>query len=130
MYNINKGKNDSLLDKCRPLAKYMELINRIRKNQGELAKDAVDAAVQSCIKDGILQDFLVKHRAEVVDVCLTEFNEERFVNDITIQTTVENYCDISMPKADIIRKLIDKRGLSEQEAETKFLQYAPEGYTA
>lgn len=91
MYNINKGKNDSLLDKCRPLAEYMELINRIRKNQGELAKDAVDAAVQSCIKDGILQDFLVKHRAEVIDVCLTEFNEERFVNDIKTEGMAQGY---------------------------------------
>ena len=30
----------------------------------------------SCIDYDILRDFLIKHRAEVKDVCITEFNEE------------------------------------------------------
>ena len=34
-------------------------------------------AIESCIKEGILRDFLEKHRAEVYDVCLTEYDEER-----------------------------------------------------
>ena len=36
---------------------------------------AVDAAVISCIKSGILTEFLTKHRAEVLDVCITEFDD-------------------------------------------------------
>ncbi|WP_455721969.1 hypothetical protein [Agathobacter sp.] len=30
----------------------------------------------------ILRDFLIKHRAEVKDVCITEFNEQVFINGI------------------------------------------------
>ncbi|WP_155988291.1 hypothetical protein [Oribacterium sp. P6A1] len=43
---------------------------------------AVDSAVDSCIKDGILKDFLLTHREEVTDICLTEFEEMTFVNGI------------------------------------------------
>ena len=39
---------------------------------------AIHTAVEVCIKENILQDFLSKHRREVIDVCLTEFNEERY----------------------------------------------------
>ena len=60
----------------------MELINRIRYNQkrGMDIKAAVDAAVDSCVKDGIMEDFLRKHKAEVISVCLTEFDEKAFAD--------------------------------------------------
>jgi predicted transposase YdaD len=37
-------------------------------------------AVEECIKEGILADFLIAHRAEVKDVCLKEYNEEEVQN--------------------------------------------------
>ena len=60
----------------------MELINRIRDNQksGMEIKAAVDAVVDSCIKDGIMAEFLRKHKAEVISVCLTEFDEKVFAD--------------------------------------------------
>ena len=83
MYNLNKGKNDNLLEKCKPLAEYMDLINRINKElKVNDIKTAVNKAVQSCINDGILTDFLIAHRAEVLDMCITEFNEKSFVEGI------------------------------------------------
>ena len=48
----------------------------------EEAQKAVDEAVASCIRDGILVDFLTKHRAEVVDVCLTEFDEKAYAETL------------------------------------------------
>jgi hypothetical protein len=78
MYNLNRGKNDELLEKCKPLADYMEFINRIRQNQkdGYSVEDAVDIAIDTCIEDGVLADFLRIHRAEVRDMCITEFNQD------------------------------------------------------
>jgi hypothetical protein len=103
MYNLNKGKNDSLLHRCKPLSDYMALVNYIRDNQksGMPAKQAIDAAVKRCIKENILRDFLKKHRAEVVDVCLTEYNEEVFVNGIREDGRAEG-------RADSIRTLLRK----------------------
>lgn len=37
---------------------------------------AVDQAVETCIGSGILEDFLRKHRAEVKDMILSEYDEE------------------------------------------------------
>lgn len=36
----------------------------------------------SCIRDGILADFLTKHKAEVMDVVLTEYDEEKHMKMI------------------------------------------------
>ena len=62
----------------------MELVNRIRDNQksGMNIKTAVNVAVASCIEDGIMEEFLTKHKAEVMSVCLTEFDEKIFVDGI------------------------------------------------
>jgi hypothetical protein len=43
-------------------------------------EEAIDRAVEECINEGILADFLIGHRAEVKDVCLTEYNEEEVQN--------------------------------------------------
>lgn len=70
--------------KCKVLDEYMILVERIREyllETDDVAK-AVDAAVISCIKSGILTEFLIKHRAEVLDVCITEFDEKTFVEGI------------------------------------------------
>lgn len=84
MYNLNKGKNEELLSRCKPLQDYMYLINCIKINQSEgmSVKDAVDKAVVECINNDIMADFLRRHRAEVMDVCITEYNEKTFVDGI------------------------------------------------
>ncbi len=84
MVNINSGKNDDLLNNCKPLQEYMLLIETIRKNrsQGMEVEEAVDKAVTYCIDHDILSAFLTKHRAEVIDVCITEYDEQVFVNGI------------------------------------------------
>ncbi len=51
-------------------------------NGTEDIEKTVDSSVVSCIEDGILKDFLIAHRAEVIDMCLTEFDEKTFVNGI------------------------------------------------
>jgi len=84
MININSGKNDDLLNNCKPLQEYMLLIEAIRKNrsQGMEVEEAVDKAVTYCIDHDILSAFLTKHRAEVIDVCITEYDEQVFVTGI------------------------------------------------
>ena len=84
VYNLNRGKNEDLLKNCKPLYEYMELVNRIRDNQksGMSVKDAVNTAVESCIADGIMETFLSKHKAEVMSVCITEFDEKVYTEGI------------------------------------------------
>lgn len=115
VYNLNRGKNDELLEQCRPLSEYMELINRIRDNQksGMDIRSAVDMAVDSCIADGIMVEFLIKHKAEVISMCLTEFDEEVFVEGMKeegkIQDRIESIFELLEDYGEIpetLRKLI------------------------
>ncbi len=78
MLNINRGHNRVLMEKCRTLWEYAEFIGRIRENinQGFMLEDAVDDAVESCIRDNILADYLKAHRAEVKEIMLTEYDEK------------------------------------------------------
>jgi hypothetical protein len=75
--NINLGRNKELMEKCRPLMEYATLVDKIRRYKVELGsiEAAVEKAVDECIKEGILADFLIGHKAEVMDVCLTEYDE-------------------------------------------------------
>ena len=56
----------------------MTFICRVRyyKTRLDSIKDAVDLAIKECIQEGILADFLRKHRGDVMSNCITEFNEE------------------------------------------------------
>lgn len=84
MLNINYGRNQKLMEKCKPLRDYAILIDKIKKYiaQKKSIKGAVNQAVDECIKEDVLADFLRKHRAEVMDVCITEYNEERVLDAI------------------------------------------------
>lgn len=81
MINLNTGKNEELLAKCKVLSDYMVLINKIRvyKKEMDNIKAATNRAVSECIKAGVLVEFLEKHRGEIMANILTEFDEEAFV---------------------------------------------------
>ena len=116
MYNLNNGKNDVLRSKCKPLHEYMMFIERIRDKMKEI-KDitvAVDAAVVSCINDGILKDFLLAHRAEVVGMVLTEFDEKTFVEGIKQEGREEGREE---EQRDQISKMLSKGKTPEQIAD-------------
>ena len=108
MINLNKGKNDELLEKCRVLGDYMELVNKIKINQTHMKfEDAVNKAVDECIENDILRSFLTKHKAEVMDVCITEFNEKSFVDGIKEEGRAEGRAEgmtkgIAKGKADLV----------------------------
>ena len=84
MYNLNPGKNDDLLETCEPRKDYMTLVNKIREYQGSGMdpEKAIDAGVVYCIDNDIMAEMLLAHKSEVVDMCLTEYNEKVFIDGI------------------------------------------------
>lgn len=76
--NINVGFNTELMENCRTLQEYTLYVERVRKYAKEKPlSEAVNTAVQECIKEGILSDFLRRHRAEAVMSSIFEYDEER-----------------------------------------------------
>lgn len=110
-------RNDGLLNNCRPLKDYMTLINEIRKNCKIMEfESAVDAAVTYCIEHDVLKTFLLKHRAEVKDVCITEYNEKSFVDGIRAEGHAEGRAEGQNEKGLAVYRNLRKRGFSKEDA--------------
>jgi hypothetical protein len=79
MLNINYGHNMELLEKCKPLMEYSIFISKIKKyRESESSLElAVEMAVSECIRENVLADYLKSHRAEVLDMLLTVYDEEK-----------------------------------------------------
>lgn len=77
MLNINYGHNTELLDACRTLKEYSLFVDRVKTNRasGMSVEYAVTKAVDDCIADNILRSYLTAHKAEVIGMCITEYNE-------------------------------------------------------
>ena len=81
MLNINVGHNRELLERSKFLFSYSSFIDKFREHSKTMSKDdAANKAIDECITEGnALADFLAEYRAEVFDLMLTEYNEERHI---------------------------------------------------
>ena len=64
--------------RCKVLREYSEFVARIRKYIEEKAsiREAVEQAVTECIREGILEEFLLSQRSEVVAMSIFEYDHE------------------------------------------------------
>ena len=79
MLNINYGKNQQLMDACKPLKEYAWLVDTVRRHQNEKMDldAAVDAAISEMPDDFVIKPFLLKNKAEVKNMFLTEYDEKK-----------------------------------------------------
>lgn len=79
--NINLGYNKELMEKCKKLKEYAQFIAIIRDylSKGYDIVEAVDKAIDDCIKQGILEQVLREEREEVRSMILTEYDEQAHI---------------------------------------------------
>lgn len=79
--NINMGHQSDLMTKCRKLKEYAIFIGKVREylDQGAIIQEAVNQAVDDCIKNGILAKILQENREEVCSMLLTEYDEQAHI---------------------------------------------------
>lgn len=78
MLNINPGFNELLLESCRTLRDYSIYTARVRAyTKDQSLEGAVERAIIECIEEGILADFLKKHRLEAKKMSIYEYDEEK-----------------------------------------------------
>ncbi|MDR1488022.1 MAG: hypothetical protein LBT62_08555 [Deltaproteobacteria bacterium] len=73
--NINNKRNYPILIKCKELYEYSIIIDKVRENWslGSDLINSVDLALNYCIENNILVDFLKKNSLDVRDMLLREF---------------------------------------------------------
>ena len=77
VFNINKGHNADIVQKCEKLYGYSFFVDKVRELERELPKEeAMKAAIGYCIKHNILKGFLETNSSEVFNMLLTEWNIE------------------------------------------------------
>ena len=77
--NVNEGHNKELMEHCQTLKEYAQYVARVRKytSSTELSlEEAVERAVDECMKEGILSEFLTKNCAEVISMSIFEYDKD------------------------------------------------------
>ena len=109
MVNINAGMNPELLTKCKVLGGYATFVDKVRTyNKSMSLTEAVDQAVDDCVEAGVLEEFFSKHRREVRNMVLTEFDEEKFLKMVRAEERAEGERNL------LIKILSDLGSVSEE----------------
>ncbi|HJB16770.1 MAG TPA: hypothetical protein IAA05_12155 [Candidatus Blautia excrementipullorum] len=78
LLNISGSNNQKLKEACRTLGEYAIYTDKIRAYTEEMElPEAVDRAMDECIREDVLREFLMKHRAEARAMSIFEYNQER-----------------------------------------------------
>jgi len=80
--NANKGNNEKIMEQSRTLKEYAEFVAKVREyteSSGIELTEALSKAIEECVKNDILREFLVKHGGEVVNLLSREFSMDDFV---------------------------------------------------
>lgn len=80
--NINLDKQHPILEKCPVLKEYMQFVEKVRRAAEEGEEEPIKCAVQSCIRQGILKEYLTDRGSEVSNMLIGEYSYEE---DIEVQ---------------------------------------------
>ena len=75
--NVNEGHNADLMQHCSMLKEYAQYVARVRHYASDMPlNQAVKRAVDECIREGILAEFLARNRNEVISMSIFEYDKE------------------------------------------------------
>ena len=77
VYNINPGKDQGLLNMCTVLEEYTQFVEAVRRFDGDDPEVSVKKAIDYCISNHILEDFLRKRWTEVLKAMTIDMTFER-----------------------------------------------------
>lgn len=77
--NINSGYNEELKEKCKILREYTQFVEKVRcymDKNGYTLEEAINCAIDECIQEGILEEFLRSNRERATMFCINEYYAE------------------------------------------------------
>jgi predicted transposase/invertase (TIGR01784 family) len=81
VYNINHGHNSEILKRSETLDNYSIFIDKIREyqKQEKSLEETFKSAINYCIRNNILKDYLEAHASEVLNMLLGEWDQEEAI---------------------------------------------------
>ena len=120
LLNISGSNNQKLKEACRTLGEYAIYTDKIRAYTEEMElSEAVDRAMDECIREDVLREFLMKHRAEARAMSIFEYDQERHMQQER-EAGIEKGRRIGLAEGEeqLLRRLVQKnlsRGMSISE---------------
>ena len=112
LLNISGTNNRKLKDACRTLRDYAVYTDKIRMYTETMElPEAVDRAINECIEEDVLRDFLMEHKAEARAMSIFEYDQERHMQQ-------EREAGIEKGEQQLLRRQVKKnlsRGMSISE---------------
>ena len=128
MLNINYGHNQELMKHCRRLEEYSIFVQCVREYiQSEPSvEDALEKAIDTCIHQDVLADFLKKHRAEVTNMILTTYDKDLYEKTLKEDAREEGRAEIraELNEFKLLNKcLLKAKRYSDLERATEDIEY-------
>ena len=112
LLNISGTNNRKLKEACRTLRDYAIYTDKIRAYTETMElPEAVDRAINECIEEDVLRDFLMEHKAEARAMSIFEYDQERHMQQ-------EREAGIEKGEQQLLRRQVKKnfsRGMSISE---------------
>ena len=70
--NINYANHHNILDKCQVLREYSMFVEKVRLAKSQA--NPLEVAVQQCIQEGILREYLLRKGSEVINMLIAEYD--------------------------------------------------------
>ena len=103
--NINEGHNKELMEQCQILREYAQYVAKVREFAGNTELNAaVELAVNECIQNSILAEFLRKHKSEVIAMSIFEYDKEEEEKKLREAEYEAGYDE---GKKEIIRRMLE-----------------------
>ena len=112
LLNISGTNNRKLKEACRTLRDYAIYTDKIRAYTETMElPEAVDRAINECIEEDVLRDFLMEHKAEARAMSIFEYDQERHMQQ-------EREAGIEKGEQQLLRRQVKKnlsRGMNISE---------------
>ena len=115
IYNVNKGHNSDIMGQSKTLGDYAEFVKIIRdyeKNGLELT-EALQKAVEYCIKNNILREFLEQNGGEIVSILNMEWNLDDAIK-VRVEEKAEDIAEEMLLADEPIGKIVKYTKLTEE----------------
>ena len=135
MLNIHSDRNRAIMKRCRPLYEYASFTDNVYKYRESMEiESAVNQALDEMPDDWLIKGFLSANRAEVVEMCLTEYNEEETMEmfkeegrkegrEEGVQAVIKTCKSLGASSLDAVEKIVATMGYSQSEADSLVSKY-------
>lgn len=116
MLNISGKHNRKLKEACRTLKEYAIYTDKVREYTEEMElADAVERTIRECIAEGVLKDFLEKHRAEAKEMSIFEYDQEKHMRQEREEAWSDGHkAGLEEARLSMIIQML-KNGMSEED---------------